>query len=62
MMEAIYFTLTALGLYFVSDWILNRIETLRGERFEQRSLIFFGIILVLALVTFSLINSLTDGG
>ncbi len=60
-MEMIYFTLAGLGLYFLSDWILNQIETRRGERFEQRPLIFFGIILVLALITFRLINYLQQG-
>ncbi len=60
-MEMIYFTLAGLGLYFVSDWILNQIEIRRGERFEQRSLIFFGIILVLALITFRLIRYLQQG-
>ena len=61
-MEMIYFTLAGLVLYFVSDRILNLIELRRGERFEQRSLIFFGIILVLSLVAFNLINHLTAGG
>lgn len=60
-MEIIYYTLAGLGLYFVSDWILNQIETRRGERFEQRSLIFFGIILVLALILFRLIRYLQQG-
>ena len=61
-MEIIYYTLAGLGLYVVSDWILNRIEIMRGERFEHRSLIFFGIILVLALVTFRLIRYFQEGG
>jgi hypothetical protein len=43
-------------LYVVSDWILNRIEIRRGARFENRSLVFFLIILVLALVLFNLIQ------
>ncbi len=60
-MELIYYTLAGLGLYVVSDWILNRIEIRRGERFEQRSLIFFGIILVLALITFRLIRFVQQG-
>ena len=60
-MEIIYYTLAGLGLYFVSDWILNQIEIRRGERFEQRSLIFFGIILVLALIVFRLIRYLQQG-
>jgi len=61
-MEVVYFTLAGLALYFVSDRILNLVELRRGERFEQRSLIFFGIILVLSLITFNLISYLNAGG
>ena len=60
-MEIIYYTLAGVGLYFLSDWILNQIEIRRGERFEQRSLIFFVIILVLALIAFRLIRYLQQG-
>lgn len=55
-MEVIYYTLVATGLYFMSDWILDRIEVSRGERFKNRSVIFFFIILTLAFVSFSLIK------
>jgi hypothetical protein len=58
-MEAIYFTLAAIALYFVSDRILERIEIARGARLEHRSLVFFGILLGLALVSFALIRGLT---
>ncbi len=54
--EIVYFTLVGIGLYFASDWILDRIETARGRQFENRSIIFFVIILVLALVSFQLIS------
>ncbi|MCR4304561.1 MAG: hypothetical protein NUV63_10110 [Gallionella sp.] len=60
-MEVIYYTLVAAGLYFMSDWLLDRIEVSRGERFQNRgvrSLVFFLIILVLAFITFGLINYL----
>lgn len=57
-MEAIYYTLVAIGLYFVSDWILDRIEVSRGERFKNRSVIFFGIILTLAFISFGFIKYL----
>jgi len=56
--EIVYFTLVAIGLYFMSDWLLDRIETARGKRFENRSVIFFAIIMVSALVTFELISFL----
>jgi hypothetical protein len=59
--EAVYFTLVAIGLYFFSDWLLERIEHLRGKRFEQRSIIFFAIITVLALISFQVIQMLMRG-
>jgi len=58
MMQMVYFTLIAIGLYFFSDWLLDRIETARGARFKNRQLVFFGIILLLALITFQLIDRL----
>ncbi|MEK7711818.1 MAG: hypothetical protein AAB312_02045 [Pseudomonadota bacterium] len=61
-MEAIYFTLVAIGLYFFADWLLNRIERARGARFDNRSLIFFAIILLLALVSFQLMQLLLKPG
>lgn len=57
-LEAIYYTLVAAGLYFVSDWILDRIEVSRGERFKNRSIIFFFIILTLAFISFNLMKYL----
>ncbi len=55
-MEVVYYTLMAAGLYFMSDWILDRWEVSRGERFKNRNIIFFFIILTLAFITFSLIK------
>jgi len=57
-MELIAFTLAGIVLYFFSDWLLDRIEQVRGARFENRSIIFFAIILVLALVSFQVISRL----
>ena len=57
-MEALFFTLVAIGLYFFSDWLLERIERKRGKRFEQRSIVFFAIITVLALISFQVIQML----
>lgn len=58
-MEFVYFTLAGIGLYFAADWILDRIEMARGERFVNRSLIFFAIIFVLAMGLFNLIRYVT---
>ena len=57
-MEILYFTLAAILLYVAADWILNRLEQAAGRRFDYRSLIFFAILLAMALVSFSLIRHL----
>ena len=58
-MSAIYFTLAGIVLYLIADRILDRIERRRGERFEHRTLVFFGILLTLALVTFPILRALS---
>lgn len=57
-MELLYFTLSAILLYLAADWILDRIERAAGKRFEYRNLIFFAILLVMALTSFTLIRHL----
>ena len=52
-LEIIYYTLMGIGLYFASDWILDRLEVSRGERFKNRNIIFFVIILILVLLSFN---------
>lgn len=59
-MDLVYFTLTAIGIYFAADWILNWIERKRGARFENRQVVFFAIILPLALASFWLMRLLTS--
>lgn len=61
-MEVFYFVLAGIFLYWLSDWILTRIELIRGERLEHRSLYFFVIILTLALVSFNLISRWQEAG
>jgi hypothetical protein len=51
-MDLVWFTLVAIGLYFGADWLLDWIERRRGARFENRQVVFFAIILPLALVAF----------
>ena len=58
-METVYFTLAAIVLYFVSDRILERIEIARGARLAHRSLVFFGILLGLALAGFAAVRQLS---
>jgi len=57
-MQIIYFTLVGIAAYLAADWILNRIEIRRGKRFEYRSLIFFFLLLGIALAAFQAITYL----
>ena len=58
-MSIVYFTVVAIILYVVADWLLERMEIAAGRRLEHRSLIFFAILLTLALTSFSLIQYYT---
>ena len=60
-MQYLYYTIAAIVLYFLSDWILVKIEQKRGKQFEQqRSLVFLIIILVLAVGSFKAIELLVN--
>jgi len=58
-MDIIYFTLAGILLYLAADWILRRIETAAGKPLQYRSVIFFVILLAMAVTSFSLIRNLT---
>lgn len=60
-MELVYFTFIAIGLYFAADALLDWIERKRGARFENRQIVFFAIILPLALLTFWLLRTFSGG-
>jgi len=60
-MQYVYYTLAAIVLYFLSDWILLQIEKIRGEPFkQQRSTVFLLIIMVLAVASFKTIEMLIN--
>ena len=56
------FTVLAVVLYLVSDRALNALEVRAGRRFEHRSLIFFVILLALALLAFSAVQHFLPAG
>jgi hypothetical protein len=58
MIEIAAYTLIGIILYLGSDWILIQIENASGRKFENRSLVFFAIILILALSSFTVIRLL----
>jgi len=60
-MELVYFTVIAVGLYFMADALLEWIERRRGARFGYRQIVFFAIILPLALLTFWLLQAFSGG-
>lgn len=57
--EIVYFTLVAALLYLISNWMVERLEVAAGRRFEYRSLLFFVILLTLAMASFYLIRLYT---
>jgi hypothetical protein len=59
-MDVLYFTVVAIALYFGADWLLDFLERSRGKRFENRQVLFFLIILPLALVAFWLLRALSS--
>lgn len=55
-MEAVYFTIIGIVLYLVADRLVVLIERRAGRVLEHRTLLFFVLLLSLALVTFALIR------
>lgn len=60
-MEMVYYTITAILLYVISDYILNTIEVKMEKRLPNRSLVFFAIISILAVSSFSVIKVIYKG-
>jgi len=57
-MEILLFTIVAIVLYLAADRILVAIEAARGGPFANRTVVFFLLLLGLAVPTFALIRSL----
>ncbi len=58
MTDLILFTLNAIVIYLVADWLVRLIEKRRGGTMKQRQVIFFIIFLSLALISFRLLKTL----
>lgn len=58
MSEIILFTLNAAVVYLLADRLVRLIEKRRGAVLKQRQVVFFAIFLVLALVSFQLLQNL----
>lgn len=61
-MEVLVFTLNAVVIYLLSDWIVRQLELRRSESLKHRQIYFFVIFLVLALVSFRLLRTLLGTG
>lgn len=57
-MEIILFTLNAIVIYFLADWIVRQIESRRDKTLQYRQAVFFVVMLVLALTSFRLLQTL----
>ncbi len=60
-MQILLFTVFAVVLYVVADRMLDAMERRAGRRFEYRSVYFFVILLVLAIVVFSAVQRFASG-
>jgi hypothetical protein len=60
--QILLFTALAVVLYLVADRALNALELRAGRRFEYRSLIFFVILLALAIAVFSAVQRFAPAG
>ena len=61
MSELLLFSLNAIVIYLVSDWLVRLIEKRRGQVIKQRQVVFFVIFLVLALASFQLLKGVLGG-
>ncbi len=58
MEQILAFSLAGAGLYLAADWLFDRVERLRGACFAHRSLVFFALVLGLAVASFRLLDRL----
>lgn len=58
-MEIILFTGVGMVLYLLTNQLLTALERMHGEPLPQRNIIFFVIIVALALPTFAIMRTLT---
>ncbi len=57
-MEILLFTLNAIIIYLLADWITRTLEKRKGQVLKNRQIIFFVVFLALALISFNLLPML----
>lgn len=58
MMEIVVFTLNAIVVYLLADWIIRAMERKKGEVLKNRQVVFFAVFLSLALISFNVLKTL----
>jgi hypothetical protein len=59
-MATVYYVLAGILLYLAADWLLRRIEARAGRILEYRTLLFFGLLASMTLISFALIRMLLE--
>jgi len=62
MPDLIIFTLNAILIYLLADWLVRFIERRRGAPLKQRQVVFFLIFLGLALSSFAVLRRVLGTG
>ena len=57
-MEILLFTLNAIIIYLLADWIIRTLEKKKGQALKNRQIIFFVVFLAMALISFNLLPML----
>ena len=57
-MEILLFTLNAIIIYLLADWIIRTLEKRKGQVLKNRQIVFFAVFLALALISFNLLPML----
>lgn len=58
MSDLILFTLNAIVIYLLADWLVRKLEQRRGTALKQRQVVFFVIFLALALLSFAVLRGI----
>jgi hypothetical protein len=62
MSELILFSLNAVVVYLLSDWLVRLIERRQGKVLKQRQVVFFVIFLVLVMTSSHILRTLLGPG
>ena len=62
MSELILFSLNAVVVYLVSDWLVRLIERRQGKVLKQRQVVFFVIFLILVMTTSHILRTVLGPG